>query len=805
MKNTFLRSALLAMVVSVFGCLAESDSEPEESLGEGPKELSVLACTGPTGSGQAVICVDTANATAGAGTAANPYKTIASAITAAKAGDQLQIAQGTYAENPVIGAFNSWSSKRLDIMGGFQTGSSFAVRDPSTYVTLIDGGLTNPGLRLFVNASTNSMTVDGLAIKRGKGVGTAWNNGYGHGGGVYIQWVGTGTLTLVNMDIYDSQTNSIAANSQQGGGLWSTTTANSPTNPGRVRVEDSYFHNNKGGKGAAVSANGNFDFYRNRVEGNFGQGDHGGGFYFTGNGAFEDNLIKNNDIGVLAGYGWGGGGAFVGGSWTLKRNIFTGNYAPLIGSGVFFDEGVTATMSGDLLYKNDCPNTSGAAIYVDGKGSSGPGSFLTATNITVADHVCGGTKAAVFLERQSTFTAKNSIFWGNTGSDMNGQAGTTRTATYSVTSLSGTGNITSDPQFVNAAGDDYHLKSTAGHYTPSGWVTDATTSLAIDAGDPASSYANEPSPNGSRINMGYEGNTAQASKSAALDYEDCPGQPYSIALNSSQTITGDAGTSTDDQTACGTSSGDRVYRLNLGATGGILSLNVTGATFAIRTTCSSGTNEVCGTSETFEATVSTYYVVVEGSGSFSLDIDYNASVCGDGFVSSTEECEAPEAYCVPSGEPDECTSEAPDPAADTCPGKSLAVGAGTTNISSASMDLTNVNYADDYEPSCGPQSDGRDYVLSLTPAISGTLTVRVGLSENDCQDEEVSEFCWDVVLSARTDCTDDLTEIACEDDTFAGEELSIPVTASVPISIFVDGVNAGWYSDGPFDLQLELN
>lgn len=803
MKSSF-NMLLLATAVLFSGCAIESDAPPEE-LGEGPKELSVLACTGPTSSGQAVICVDTANATAGAGTAANPYKTIASAITAAKAGDQLQIAQGTYAENPVIGAFNSWSSKRLDIMGGFQSGSSFAVRDFNTYVTLIDGGLTNPGLRLFMNAGANSMTVDGLAIKRGKGLGTAWNNGYGHGGGVYIQWVGTGTLTLTNMDIYDSQTNTIAANSQQGGGLWSTTTANSPTNPGRVRVEDSYFHNNKGGKGAAVSANGNFDFYRNRVEGNFGQNDHGGGFYLTGNGAFEDNLIKNNDIGVLAGYGWGGGGAFVGGSWSLKRNVFTGNYAPLIGSGVFFDEGVTATMNGDLLYKNDCPSTSGAAIYVDGQGSSGPGSNVTATNITVADHVCGGTKAAVFLERQSTFTAKNSIFWGNTGSDMNGQAGTTRTATYSVTTLTGTGNITADPQFVNAAGNDYHLKSTAGHYTTSGWVTDATTSPAIDAGDPASSYANEPSPNGSRINMGFEGNTAQASKSAALDYEDCPGQPYSIALNSSQTINGNSGTSADDQSACGTTSGDRVFAFNLGSTGGILSLNVTGATFAVRTTCGSSSGEVCGTSTQFETTASTYYVVVEGAGAFSLSVDYDASVCGDGFLASNEECEAPTTYCVEPGQPNECTSTAPDPVADSCPGKSYSVPTGITNLSSESEEFTTVNYTDDYIASCATEPDGRDYVLNLTPEATGTLTVRVGLTDAYCDDNADDEFCWDVVLSARATCTDDESEVACVNDNFAGEEMVLSVTEDVPVTVMIDGFNAGWYSYGPFDVQLQLN
>lgn len=792
-----IRHLLFLLTLLLVACEVGND-RGEEELGEGAKELTVLTCTGPTGSGQAVVCVDAANPTAGAGTTSNPYKTIQSAITAAKSGDQIQVAQGTYAENPVLGAFNTFGSKRLDFLGGFQSGSDFTVRDPAVYVSLIDGGLNNPGLRLSINAGTNSMTVEGFAIKRGKGIGTNYTNGYGHGGGLYVQWQGSGTLTLKNLDVYDNQTNSIAANSQLGGGLWSTTTANG-AGTGRVRVEDSYFHNNKAGKGAAVGANGNFDFYRNRVEGNFGQNDHGGGFYLSGNGTFEDNLIKDNDIGILAGYGWGGGGAFVGGSWTLRRNVFTGNYAPLIGSGVFFDEGVVASMTGDLFYKNDCPSNSGAAIYVDGQGSSGPGSTLTATNITVADHACGGTKAAVFLERQSTFTAKNSIFWGNTGSDMNGQSGTTWSATYSRTSLSGTGNITADPQFVNAASNDYHLKSTAGHYTTSGWVTDATTSPAIDAGDPSSAYSTEPAPNGSRINMGFEGNTTQASKSATLDYEDCPGQPYTITLDASPTvISGNLSTSSDDQTACSTTSNDRVYKLNLSAAGGILHLSTDNGTLAVRTTCGSASGELgCSNDYTFEATATTYYVVVEGSGSFNLTVDYDSSECGDGFLSSTEECEPPTAYCIPAGQPGECTSTAPDAEADVCPGKAHSVSVGTSNINN----LTTINYADDLHGSCSP-STGGDYVLLLTPEATGTLTVKVNL--DGCEDT-CSEFCWDVVLYARSTCSDDGTELDCVNDTFGGEEMELDVTEDVPVSVVVDGLNGGWYSSGKFNVQLILN
>ena len=60
---------------------------------------------------------------------------------------------------------------------------------------------------------------------------------------------------------------------------------------------------------------------------------------------------------------------------------------------------------------------------------------------------------------------------------------------------------------------DYHLQSEYGRYEALGWQTDAASSPCIDAGDPRSDYVNEPRANGARVNMGFYGNTAQASKS----------------------------------------------------------------------------------------------------------------------------------------------------------------------------------------------------------------------------------------------------------------------------------------------------
>lgn len=79
----------------------------------------------------------------------------------------------------------------------------------------------------------------------------------------------------------------------------------------------------------------------------------------------------------------------------------------------------------------------------------------------------------------------------------------------------GTGCIAKDPCFADAASGDFHLKSAAGRWNGTTWVKDTVTSPCIDAGEASAAYANEPSPNGNRANMGAYGNTTEASKSAS--------------------------------------------------------------------------------------------------------------------------------------------------------------------------------------------------------------------------------------------------------------------------------------------------
>ena len=192
------------------------------------------------------------------------------------------------------------------------------------------------------------------------------------------------------------------------------------------------------------------------------------------------------------------------------------------------------------------------------------GDTVTVRNSTIAYNLSGASTSAAGLSvAKGTLDLVDSIVFGNrnvsfatVGSDLalttaNGFANVSYTLFTSndlawvsggATSLvKGDGVKYGDPLFVTeytnamakvasfsydamrydaakldeVVGFDAHLRSKAGYRTNDGTlVTGGTeTSPAIDVGNPAAAYANEPSPNGECVNLGFYGNTANASYS----------------------------------------------------------------------------------------------------------------------------------------------------------------------------------------------------------------------------------------------------------------------------------------------------
>lgn len=249
---------------------------------------------------------------------------------------------------------------------------------------------------------------------------------------------------------------------------------------------------------------------------------YGGGIYSDGDSSPE--IIDNTIIGNTARHG--AGVSCIGSSPSITGNMIADNTAASSGGGIFCEDA-----SPDILNNVITEN------LADGTNSGGAGGGIRCVNLspmivnnTIAGNTASGKVAAaggLYLHEASSTVVKSCIIWNNSaniGREVEFQGSTASEVTFSNVrgGCPGLGNIDADPLFVDPDNGDYHLKSENGRWDPAAddgtgaWVADSVTSPSIDAGDPGSDFANEPEPNGTRVNLGAYGNTPEASKSAVL-------------------------------------------------------------------------------------------------------------------------------------------------------------------------------------------------------------------------------------------------------------------------------------------------
>ncbi|MFC1676927.1 choice-of-anchor Q domain-containing protein, partial [Planctomycetota bacterium] len=240
-----------------------------------------------------------------------------------------------------------------------------------------------------------------------------------------------------------------------------------------------------------------------------GNDQYGGGFLnIQASPNISNCIIKGN-------YADYGGGIFnygISTDWSLTdvtNCLFFENEA--IDGGAVFNYNYTWDLITNCTFsKNDASNLGGAVYAYYSYETDIVNSILWGdTDSTASDYeiVSNGT-----LEEEATLVA---VYY----SDVNNMGTTNGGEIYQ-----GSGILTLDPCFADADSNDFHLKSPDGRWNGSEWVTtDTVTSWCVNTGNPSSGYSNEPSPNGSRINMGAYGNTTVASKSDAnmVVYVDC--------------------------------------------------------------------------------------------------------------------------------------------------------------------------------------------------------------------------------------------------------------------------------------------
>ena len=224
------------------------------------------------------------------------------------------------------------------------------------------------------------------------------------------------------------------------------------------------------------------------------------------------------------------------------KGTITSNYAVAEGYGIYSES--TSAGSDDYVFLNtvhltttheniplyciyaQCGKIRNNVLKTSHSGSSGKafGIYTSYYDIYIENNSILMTTAAGVREygiyfgthnnASKTSYLKNNIVQGSAATDSNGiYKGSGYTASvvngynniYNFTDTydgltPGVGALTSNPDFADAS---LHLNA---------------DSPAIDTGDPASAYWNEPAPNGGRINMGAYGNTASAAVSTAAMY-----------------------------------------------------------------------------------------------------------------------------------------------------------------------------------------------------------------------------------------------------------------------------------------------
>jgi len=316
MRGCRLSARSVLLILLPFFCFALScsdDSSPAGTGGGGGEE--------PEG----IWYVDI-DATGGADGSSweNAFTVVQDAVDAASDGEQVWVAEGTYASpnsadpNVAVVAMK----KKVDIYGGFSgTEDKLAQRDYQSNLTILDGEMS----AYHVVTGADTARLDGFTVTHGNAVGETQNE-YGRGGG------------MLNYEVSPTVENCIFAGNtaRNGGGMYNyycstrisgcslnfnyTTKSNSTADGGggmynsysHVRVIGCSFSNNStarsGGGLADMKSSSEIDscsFNSNTAE------YYGGGIYVDDYGSFRDPDITNCTINnCTADYGGGIGNNF---------------------------------------------------------------------------------------------------------------------------------------------------------------------------------------------------------------------------------------------------------------------------------------------------------------------------------------------------------------------------------------------------------------------------------------------------------------------------------------------------------------
>jgi len=500
----FVIGALRCGDIATSPAFAQRTDEPPP--GSVPRAVTVARATAIP---NCTVFVDAAADGRGDGTVQKPHRTIAAAVAAADNGAVICVADGTYAESLSPG------TKYFTVAGGFQRGKDFKVRDSARYVSRAKGN----GRGSFIRIEDPGPKGDQLTAIDGFDIS-------GYSQAIYRSVYYSQRFDITNNFIHD---NRCTDPSLVGAGF--------SLNNVSGKIHGNVFRDNRCGRGGAGALGddakeNSVSIERNHIDGNAGtepDSAHGGGLYlFAKTLTITGNLFTGNTV-----TRWGAGlfiGAYTAGgqhtSASLRWNVYRNNRAGAAGGGLFCDDGASC-VSDHEIYDRNC----GGNIYLDGgPGGSGPTTarFDHLTNVGARDVGCQAPGDGVRIDKDNgapdSYSFVNAIFWGNApGRDFavacsQGCRALKANVSFSMVQTSyakdgatitfGTGNVApADPLFADAETGDFHLKSAARRWTPSGYVKDTATSPTLGKSSPAAAARV-----GKQTELGAYGNSGEASR-----------------------------------------------------------------------------------------------------------------------------------------------------------------------------------------------------------------------------------------------------------------------------------------------------
>jgi hypothetical protein len=394
---------------------------------------------------------------------ADPCATIGYALTQARNGDDVRVAEGTYTETLDIAI-------TVTLKGGYAVSGTLWL--PRTGETVIDGnGANEPVIAIYPRSV---VTVEGFIVQGanhvsdgGGGIGVdrataivsgtiVRNNAAPGGGGIRVEkWEGyPGSLFLINSSLLTNTA------SQEGGGLsssgWPTVTldnvqvrGNTAQNGGgglhvgRVTVTKSRIISNvAGGPGGGIHAV-LAEIYNSEISNNEANGAddiNGGGINVVLLGLLLQDSVVSNNRAVGTVHSGASGIAALNANVTIINTRISDNE---IGDTAIGLSNSPFTITNSLVVNNDGHGISGDEVPLTG----------TVTNATIAGNGNNGIQLT-----GGDVHVTNSILWGNGSTDN--QCSGNCTITYSdvgTVDAGGSGNISQDPLFVSGTNSDYHL------------------------------------------------------------------------------------------------------------------------------------------------------------------------------------------------------------------------------------------------------------------------------------------------------------------------------------------------------------